>query len=130
MREEKALLPGGVRPADVLLPHWAGGRHAALDVCVVSSLQAGLVAKEAEEPGSALKHRHQQKWNKYGEACLKEGLVFIPLACQVLGAWSEMAIETISRLSDCVAMAGGQPKSDAKRHLFGRLSILLMKGNT
>ena len=55
LKEERALLPGGVRPADVLLPNFAaGGRHMAVDVCVVSSLQAQLVDKAAAEPGAAL----------------------------------------------------------------------------
>ena len=41
LREERALLPGvEQRPADVLLPHFSGGRHCCIDVCVVSSLQA------------------------------------------------------------------------------------------
>ena len=79
LKEERALLPGGVRPADVLLPHFAaGGRHMAVDVCVVSSLQAQLVDRAAAEPGAALQHRYQQKWDKYGEACLAEGISSSP----------------------------------------------------
>ena len=36
-KEENALLPGtNARPADVLIPHWTGGRDTALDVTVVS----------------------------------------------------------------------------------------------
>ena len=77
LKEERALLPGGVRPADVLLPNFAsGGRHMAIDVCVVSSLQACMVDREAAEPGAALRERYHQKWDKYGEACLDEGIFF------------------------------------------------------
>ena len=68
--EENALLPGvEARPADVLVPHLIGGRHACIDVCVVSPLQAMFVEKAGTEPGHALRQRHQQKWRKYGEAC-------------------------------------------------------------
>ena len=40
VKEGRFLIPGADRrPADVLLPSWAGGRDAALDVTVVNSLQ-------------------------------------------------------------------------------------------
>ena len=63
LREERALLPSasGERPADVLLPHHAGGKHEALDICVVSSLQVQLVDHAAVEHGHALAHHYQQK---------------------------------------------------------------------
>ena len=61
------------RPADVMLPRFAGGRHMAVDITVVSSLQAQLVTREAEEPGSALQHRFSEKWRKYCEACQQGG---------------------------------------------------------
>ena len=69
-REQQALLPGeNSRPADVMLPHFEGGRHLLLDVSVVSSLQAQLVDRAATEPGHALQHRYAEKLRKYGEAC-------------------------------------------------------------
>ena len=74
----RVLLPGGDRPADVLLPHYAGGRHQAVDVCVVSSLQGQLVEGASTIPGHALAHRYQQKWQKYGDACDREGISFLP----------------------------------------------------
>ena len=40
VKEGRFLLPGNDRrPADVLLPNWAAGRDAALDVTVVNPLQ-------------------------------------------------------------------------------------------
>ena len=39
VREDRALLPGTeARPADILLPHWTGGRDTALDITVVNPL--------------------------------------------------------------------------------------------
>ena len=108
----------------------AGGQHAALDVCVVSSLQTGLVDKAAAEPGSALQTRYQQKWSKYGLACAQEGITFLPLPCEVLGSWYQEAVTTITKLSQNLARAGGQDEILVKIHLFGRLSILLMQGNS
>ena len=69
LREERALIPGGDRPADILLPNHAGGRDEAVDVCIVSTLQTQLIDCAAVEPGFALVHRYRQKISKYQEAC-------------------------------------------------------------
>ena len=42
------------RPADVFLPTWHGGKPAALDVHIISSLQQSLVHEAAYSPGHAL----------------------------------------------------------------------------
>ena len=48
LEEERALLPGSNnRPADVLIPHWTGGRDTGLDVAVVNPLGADLITREA-----------------------------------------------------------------------------------
>ena len=131
-REERALLTGmqNARPADVMIPRFGvGGRHLCLDVSVVSSLQSQLVDRAAEEPGYALEHRSREKWNKYGEACQAEGLEFQALPLEVLGGWGDGAVKTIKRLGQALARAGGQQEAEVTRHLFGRLSVLLMQGN-
>ena len=129
LREERALLPGGDRPADVLLPHYAGGKHQAVDVCVVSSLQVQLVDGAAEEAGHALSHRYQQKWRKYGEACAQEGISFLPAPMEVLGGFHDVTISLVKRLGESLARAGGQDEREVTRHLFQRLSILLIRGS-
>ena len=48
LEEERALLPGSNnRPADVLIPHWTGGRDTGLDMTVVSPLGADMITREA-----------------------------------------------------------------------------------
>ena len=79
-REDRALLPGAdQRPADVLIPLWAGGHDAALDITVINPLQIQTVDRAARESGHALDMRYRQKMNKYGELCAAEGIVFQPL---------------------------------------------------
>ena len=133
IREDRALLPrihNQARPADVMLPHYAGGLHLALDISVVSSLQAQLVDRAATEPGHALQHRFNEKWRKYGEACQTEGIVFQPMPVEVLGGLHEASVSIVKRLGQSLARAGGQDDAEVVKHLFGRLSILLMKGNS
>ena len=129
LSEERALLPGKERPADVLLPHAAGGRHQALDVCVVSSLQCQLVNGAASEAGFALSHRYREKMRKYAEACAKEGIVFQPLPVEVLGGLHEETVNTVKKLAVSLARASGQEEGVVSRHLFVRIGILLQRGN-
>ena len=129
-REERALLPGVEgRPADVLIPNWSRGRDAALDVKVVNPLCATLVNGAATEPGHALVVAHQRKWQKHGDACAAEGLEFIPLPVETLGGWSGAASDQIRRLGQSLARATGQEGADTIKRLFGRLSVLLIRGN-
>ena len=129
-REDRALLPGtDARPADVLIPHWTGGRDTALDVTVVNPLQGALVAQAANSPGHALTHAYNRKMQGTGEACSKEGMVFIPLPVETLGGWHERAVQEIKKLGAALARQTGQEESEAVRHLFQRLSVLLVRGN-
>ena len=88
-----------------------------------------MIGREAEEPGYALTLRHQQKWAKYGEACLSEGVRFCPLVIEAHGGWSTEASEILKLLASSLAKATGGDKGQVTRHLFGRLAILLQKGN-
>ena len=118
------------RPADIFIPHWAGGQDAALDVTVTSSLQLQTVNRAATEPGYALRVRRQQKWNKYSELCRAEGIVFHTLPVEALGGWDNEAVEVLKRLGQALARSTCQEEGEVTKHLFGRLSILLMKGNS
>ena len=69
-KEGRFLLPGADRrPADVLVPLWAGGRDAAFDVTVVHPLQDATVVRAAREPGHALNFAHDQKLRGAEEEC-------------------------------------------------------------
>ena len=130
LREERALLPGvEQRPADVLLPHFSGGKHCCIDVCVVSCLQSAFVEGAAEHAGYALQQRYSQKWDKYGPICDSEGMVFQPIPIEILGGWHETGAKIIGRIGQSLARATGQEENEVIRHLFGKLSILLMRGN-
>ena len=97
---------------------------------VVSPLQAQTIERSAVEQGYALNMRYQQKWRKYGEACKTEGIVFYPMPVECLGGWHDVAAGIICRLGQSLARSTGQVETEVVRHLFGRLSVLLVKGNT
>ena len=55
IKEGRALLPGTARrPADILIPAWAGGRNAALEVTITHPLQVGTRAGAFTTPGHAM----------------------------------------------------------------------------
>ena len=71
-REGRALLLGsGGKPADVFIPHWAGGKDVA----------------------------HNRKLAKSFEPCQQEGITFVPIAVESLGAWHKSAVKEINKLA-------------------------------
>ena len=61
--------------------------------------------------------------------CATEGIAFQPLPVEVLGGLHEVSVMTIKKLGEALARAGGQGEQEVVRHLFGRISVLLMHGN-
>ena len=123
-------MPGqGGKPADVFLPHWEQGKDAALDVTVVNPLQAALVDGAALTPGHALQIAHKRKLDKSWEACNQEGICFIPIATESLGAWHKSAVEQVKKLASAKARHTGEEESLEVTRLFQKLSIALMRGN-
>ena len=124
------MLPGVKHiTADVQIPMWAGGQDCALDVTVVSPVQQQAIQRAAEEPGYAIQMRYDQKLRKYGELCRAEGIVFQPLVVETFGGWGDSAVEVLKKLGQALGRASGQEESEVVHHLFGRLSMLLQKGN-
>ena len=129
-KEGRALLPGeGGKPADVFLPHWAGGKDAALDVTVVNPLQDALVQGAATTPGHALEVAHKRKLDKSWEACNLQGISFIPVAVESLGGWHKSAISEVKKLGCAKARQLGEEESVEVQRLFQKLSVALMRGN-
>jgi hypothetical protein len=123
--EERFLLPGGRKPADVLIPNWCRGQDAALDITVINSLQDATVVGAAAEAGHALTVAYNRKVQKVGEACRREGIAFIPLAAEALGGWHEVAVREVRKLSAALARQRGDEEKEEARRLFQRLSHLM-----
>ena len=93
-------------------------------------MQVLTIERASREPGYALDLRYQQKKTKYGELCEAEGIVFYPLVVETVGGWHEVAVSLLRKLGVSLARSSGQEEGEVVRHIFGRLSVLLMKGNT
>ena len=129
-KEGQYLLPGdGGKPADIFIPRHSGGKDAALDVTVINPLQAATVVQAAETPGHALQLAHKRKIDKSWQPCHDQGIVFLPLAVESLGAWHKSAISEVKKLGSSLARHTGEEESTTTKHLFQQLSLALMKGN-
>ena len=130
IKEGRFLLPGADRrPADVFLPHWSGGRDGALDVTVVHPFQEATLARAATEPGFALTFAHERKVRGAEEECRRQGIAFLPLVAESMGGWHASAEKEVKKLGSALALHTGQPEGEAISHLWGRLGILLQRGN-
>ena len=89
-----------------MVPNFVEGLNAALDVTCVNSLQALTVNRAATEPGYALELRHRQKWGKYGEACLAEGVRFCPVVVELHGVYHKEGERIFRRISGALSIHG------------------------
>ena len=129
LKEGRALLPGNNRrPADVLVPLWAGGLDAALDVTVTHPLQDATRARAATTPGYAMTVAFENKCRVTEDLCREQGIAFIPVVAESLGGWHKVALEQLHKLSSALARHTGQEEGEKFDHLVKRVSILLQKG--
>ena len=129
-REGRFLLPGSdKRPADVFIPSWAEGLDCALDVTIINPLQDATVVQAAAEPGHALGVAFSRKMRGAGDECQEQGIKFMPVVAETLGGWDRVAIREIKKLATAKARHLGSEEEEEIRKAFGRLSVLLMRGN-
>ena len=55
---------------------------------------------------------------------------FTPLALEIFWGWHESAEKELRKLGSSLTQQTGQEEAVAIPHLFQKLSVLLMKGNT
>ena len=124
------LLPGeGGRPADILIPGWVNGKDAALDVTVINPLQESQVRGAATTPGHAVQEAHKRKLDKSWESCNRQGIAFLPIAVESLGAWHPSAVAELKRLGSALARHTGEDEGQTISRFFQKLSVCLMRGN-
>ena len=128
-KEGHALIPNSLRrPADILIPRWAGPLDAALDVTVTHPLQAATRTGAATTPGHALTLAYTRKVSNAGELCQREGLAFVPLVAESLGGLHHTMVDQLRRLGRAVALHTGQDEGITTSHLASRVSLTLAKG--
>ncbi|KAK9080544.1 hypothetical protein SSX86_000302 [Deinandra increscens subsp. villosa] len=113
-----------LRPADVLVAGWAGGKHACVDLTGVSPLvglrDTGFVAGQAAQKAEA------GKVAKHERACLENQHVFIPFAFDTFGFLAPEAVDFLRRVQRVVHNNSASPK--AHNFVFSRIGFAIQKG--
>ena len=79
------------RPDGVTLTHWQRGKCLAWDVTVADTFANSYLPLTAARAGAAAERAALNKHTKYDDH-LKNAYTFVPLACEVTGAWSMESI--------------------------------------
>ncbi|GJS51996.1 hypothetical protein Tco_0625358, partial [Tanacetum coccineum] len=112
-----------LRPADILVFGWAGGKHACVDLTGVSPLVGlrdnGFVAGQA-----ALK-AESSKVAKHEKACLENQHVFIPFAFDTFGFLAPEAEEFLNSVQRVVQSNFSTPKT--QNFIFSRIGFAIQK---
>nr|GEV96092.1 hypothetical protein [Tanacetum cinerariifolium] len=83
-----------LRPADILVFGWVGGKHTCMDLTVVSPL-VGLSSRGVTTGHDALKAA-SRKVTKHEKACIENQHVFIPFAFDTFGFLARRSCEDLS----------------------------------
>ena len=97
----------------------------AWNVTVADTFANSYLPLTAARAGAAAERAALNKHTKYDH--LKNAYTFVPLACEVTGAWSMESIAFIDDLSKRIHAVTGDKRE--KSHLFQRLSIAIQRGN-
>ena len=68
-----------------------------MDLTVINPLQDSKVRGAATTPGHAYNDAHKRKFKSW-EPCNRQGIAFLPLAVESLGAWHPSAVAEVKRL--------------------------------
>ena len=82
-----------------------------------------MVNEAAEVAGHALQAAHKRKLDKSREPCNRQGIVFLPLAVESLGAWYPLAVKEVKKL------ASAKARHSRPLDCFKKLSVALQRGN-
>ena len=117
-----------LRPADLLLRAWKGGRDVAIDFTVVHPLQESQKPWTQDKARTFLKTTEGKKVAKYSAACALEGWLFHPAAFDTWGGVGPQAKELLWKILPR-AVGGVPPELRASRMADHRqhLSLALMR---
>ena len=92
--------------------------------------QEAQVQGAATTPGHALEVAQKRKLDKSWESCHRQGIEFLPIAVESLGAWHKSAIVQVGKLGSALARQIGEDEGLTIQRLFQQLSVALMRGNS
>ena len=115
------------RPADILVFDWDQGKPAALDLTVISPLNANILKEAGMTAGAAAQAAEVRKHTANGQRCTNLGWSCIPLAVESYGAWGREAQMCFTLLATRLAVHNSSSKSKIIFELYSRLNLALTR---
>ena len=122
-----------LRPGDVFVTRFAGGRDRMLDVAVKSPLQAAYLARSANNASAMFTDAEAKKRqrNEVEQKCRAQQKDFQPLIASTYGAWAPAARSVFgfvaAKAVERRPVPGGRPQVLEK--IYRRLGFILMRAN-
>ena len=115
------------RPADILVFDWDHGKPAALDLTVISPLNANILNEAGMTAGAAAQVAEVRKHTANGQRCTDLGWSCVPLAVESYGAWGREAQMCFTQLATRLAVHTSSSKSKMIFELYTncRLNLAL-----
>ena len=129
-KEIKHLLKdSNKRPGDVFIPIWSRGRPAALDITVTSSMQPSTLLNASKKSGYVAERAENSKFSRIGNEANDHDLVFIPLAVESFGIWSELSLDTFQQIISRLKQFHSTKSYPHLYYFMQKLSICLQRHN-
>jgi hypothetical protein len=119
-----------LRPADVLLMHWEGGRHAAVDFVVSHPLQLSQYPLSADKASRHVASEERKKVQRImsQEEFVESGWSFIPMGFGTFGNAGPSSIRLLSQvIQKATADLHGWEKTKRAMEIRLNISVALMR---
>ena len=97
-RKEMSLPGSQLRPGDVFIESFTDGKDTAIDVTVVSPIQATLINNSSNVRMFAANKAAEEKKSKYHELCSQQGTIFVPFALENFGGLHCISLHITKKL--------------------------------
>jgi len=113
-----------LRPADVLIYGWVGGKHTCVDLTGVSPLVG--FGNGVFTVGQAANNAASAKVQKHEQACIDNQHAFIPFAFDTFGFLAPEAVDLLKRIQK--VMNGNVMTPGNMEYVFRRIGFAIQKG--
>eukprot|EP00731_Ephydatia_muelleri_P019688 Em0012g513a len=115
------------RPTDILVFDWDHGKPSALDLSVISPLNANILNEAGMTAGAAAQAAKVRKHTANDQKCTELGWSCVPLAVESYGAWGKEAQEFFALLASRLAVHTSSNKSKMTFELYSQLNLSLTR---
>ena len=124
LRKRRHLFPSSFkRPADIYCRDWMYASPMAFDFTCVSTIS------KASSSTSSIEKAYAKKMATYKALCLEQGISFMPIVADTIGAFHPSSFGIFKRIARQWAMHLQQDEKVAKLRLYQQLSVNLQQSN-